>query len=259
MRRIGIPLLFVAWSVAAGQAPTAQAGTGHALAVQGGVEAQSPGTQDASSGVSVVETVDSVEEILGRYNDGIRRVLAGIESLRVAQTIFEPQDDGSTKRACAVLNYARGLGMTREETFSELTYPVGEYTLSSLVGPDLDPSVYSVEYAGVDEQEGVPCHRLEVTATDRDCKHFDGSIWISTESFAPVRVVGEVADPPFPAKEIRLDKVFTEGPHGLWLVRRHRGRGEFRVLFISKQGERQIYYDDYEIEFAEPALGSSSE
>ncbi len=259
MRRIGIPLLFVAWSVAAMQAPTAQAGTGHGLAVPGGVEARSPGTQDASSGVSVVETVDSVEEILGRYNDGIHRALAGIESLRVAQTIFEPQDDGSTKRACAVLSYGREHGLAREETFSELVYPAGEYALSSLIGPELDPSVYSVEYVGADEQEGVPCHRLEVTAITRDCRHFDGSIWISTESFAPVRIVGAVVDPPFPAKEIRLDKVFTEGPHGLWLVRRHRGHGEFRVLFISKQGERTIYYDDYEVEFAEPALGSSIE
>jgi hypothetical protein len=194
----------------------------------------------------------TLEEILRHYNEGIRRALAGIDSLRVAQTMFEPQDDGSTKRACAVLVYSRAHGMTRTETFSELIYPVGEYALTSVVGPELDPSAYSVEYAGLDEEEGVSCHRLEVTATDRDYRHFDGSIWISARDFAPVRVVGEVADPPFPAREIRLDKTFVPGPHDLWLVRSHRGWGEFKLLFISKRGERQIYYDDYVVEFSEP-------
>jgi hypothetical protein len=194
-----------------------------------------------------------VEEIVDRYNEGVHRALAGIESLRVAQTIFEPQDDGGTKRACAILSYGRGRGMVREETFSELVYPVGEYTLASLVGPVLDRSAYSVEYGGLEEADGVSCHRLDVTATSRDYRHFDGSVWISADSYGPVRIAGHVADPPFPAVEVELDKVFSEGPHGLRLVRRHVGRGEFRVLFITKRGERTIYYDDYEVEFAKPS------
>jgi hypothetical protein len=199
------------------------------------------------------------EVILSRYNAGIRRVLDGIVNLSVAQTMFEPQDDGTTKRACAVLRYARGRGMVREETFSELTYPAGEYTLSSVVGPLLDPSEYRVEYADDEEAEGVLCHRLEVTATSRDYRHFDGSIWVSVESFGPVRITGRVADPPFPAREVTLDKVFVEEDHGLWLVRRHTGRGEFRLLFLTKRGERTIYYDDYIIEFQEPASESRAQ
>lgn len=229
---------FAAWTVVASVA------LGGHVAPAAGVAPAGPG--------GAAEKAIGVDEIVERYNEGVRRALAGIDSLRVAQTIFEPQDDGGTKRACAILSYRRGLGMVREETFSELTFPVGEYTLSSLVGPVLDRAAYRVEYAGLEEAEGVPCHRLEVTATTRDHRYFDGSMWVSEQNFSPVRIVGEVADPPFPAVEVTLQKVFAEGPHGLWLVRRHTGRGEFRVLFITKHGERTIYYDDYEIRFTEP-------
>ena len=200
-----------------------------------------------------------VDEIVDRYNDGVRRALMGIDSLRVAQTIFEPQDDGGTRRACAVLTYGRGRGMVREETFSELFYPVGEYTLESLIGPVLDRSVYRIDYAGSEKAEGAWCHRLDVTATTRDYRYFDGSIWVAADSFSPVRIVGSVANPPFPAVEVKLEKVFAEGPHRLWLVRRHTGRGEFRVLFITKRGERTIYYDDYDVEFVEPTNDAPEE
>jgi hypothetical protein len=217
-----------------------------------------PGRPEETSAPAAVaagggDPVQQLAVIWARYNEGIRRALDGIVSLSVAQTMFEPQDDGTTKRACAVLRYARGRGMVREETFSELTYPAGDYTLSSVVGPLLDPAEYRVEYAGDEEMEGVPCHRLEVTATSRDYRHFDGSVWVSVEGVGPVRITGHVADPPFPAREVTLDKVFVEEDHGLWLVRRHTGRGEFRFLFLTKRGERTIYYDDYEVEFQEPA------
>lgn len=252
MRRLLIPILLTACSVAAVSALPARAASPAAVVVSGDRGAEVGEAAGDPPDAGVVEPPMSVEEIVDRYNEGVLRALAGVEGLRVAQTIFEPQDDGGTKRACATLSYEREHGMVRVETFSELVYPVGEYTLLSLVGPVLDRSTYNVQYTGMDEVEGVPCHRLEVTAISRDPKHFDGSIWISIESLAPVRIVGEVADPPFPAVEVSLDKVFAEGPHGLWFVRRHAGRGEFRVLFITKRGERTIYYDDYEVEFAEP-------
>jgi hypothetical protein len=258
LRGLGVSLLLMSCVGGAVSLASARAGVERAPIVTG-----DPGVRAAeSAGACVSSRVGSsvaVEEILSRYNDGIVRALAGIETLRVAQTVFEPQDDGGTKRACAILSYRRARGMTREETYTELVYPVGEYTLSSLVGPLLDPATYDVEYAGVEEAEGVSCHRLEVTAIPRDFRHFDGSVWISIEGFAPVRIVGRVADPPFPAVEVTLDKVFALGPHGLRLVRRHTGRGEFRILFITKRGERTIYYDDYEAEFAEPSDGAEEE
>jgi hypothetical protein len=251
-------MLFVAWSLVAAVAGTgARAELRRASAVRGGPLRPAMEAAPVSADAAGVEASPEVGELLARYNAGIRRALAGIVSLRVAQTMFEPQDDGTTKRACAILRYDRERGMVREETFSELVYPVGEYTLSSLVGPLLDPSEYRVEYAGAEEAEGVPCHRLEVTAISRDHAHFDGSIWISIEGCAPVRIVGRVADPPFPAKEVTLTKVFAGGDHNLWLVRRHTGRGEFRILFLTKRGERTIYYDDYETEFSEPAAEPS--
>lgn len=237
--------------------------TAHVLALAGEVDGASVAAADqvpvalepvaAADSAPVSHSALGIGEILDRYNDGIRRALEGIESLRVAQTMFEPQDDGSSKRACAILTYERGAGMVREETFSEITYPAGEYTLSSLVGPRIDSSEYDIEYGGAEEQEGYACHRLDVTAAVRDHRHFDGSIWISSESFAPVRIVGAVADPPFPAKEIRLDKLFCPAHEGIWLVRRHIGRGEFSFLFASKRGERRLFYDDYDIRFVEPA------
>jgi hypothetical protein len=243
----GTSVFFAIWLAAVG--------VGEAASAPGPPAPADPGRPEGATvavGTGGGESAPKVDEILARYNAGIQRALDGIVSLSVAQTVFEPQDDGTTKRACAILKYERGGGMVREETFSELTYPVGEYTLSSLVGPLLDPSEYRVQYAGDEEAEGVACHRLEVTAISRDYRHFDGSIWVSVANLGPVRIVGRVADPPFPAREVTLDKVFAEGDHGLWLVRRHTGRGEFHLLFLTKRGERTIYYDDYETVLSEP-------
>jgi len=232
--------------------------TGGADASRGGPALAGP-ERAAVEGTAVSDSAAGIGTILDRYNAGVRRVLEGIESLRVAQTMYEIEEDGITKRACAVLTYERGAGMVRDETFSEITYPVGVYTLSSLVGPLLDPSEYDIEYGGVEEEAGRACHRLEVTARVRDRGHFDGSIWISCEGAAPVRIIGAVADPPFPATEIGLDKLFSPGPAGVWLVRKHVGRGEFKFLFVSKRGERRLFYDDYEIRFSGPAAGAAGE
>jgi hypothetical protein len=272
LRRSWIPILIAAWSLVAAAASSHAAAAPPAVAAPGFTAARravaAPGdtappavapARGDTAGPAQEAAPVRVEEIVSRYNEGIRRVLGGVERLQVGQTIFEPQEDGSAKRACAILRYQRGEGMVRDETYSELVYPVGDYTLRSLAGPVLDLSEYRVEYAGMEEAEGVPCHLLEVTATARDYHHFDGSVWISSEDFAPVRIVGEVADPPFPAKHVTLDKVFAEGPHGLRLVRRHTGRGEFQFLFLTKRGERTIYYDDYDIEFVETAENSESE
>ena len=56
---------------------------------------------------------------------------------------------------------------------------------------------------------------------------------------------GAVADPPFPALEIKLDKSFEPGPGGYWLVRRHTGEVRVSLLLGSKWGLRHIFYDQY--------------
>lgn len=186
-----------------------------------------------------------VEAILAAYNARIHDAGERIGSLRVAQEMIEPQEDGSLKRARAVLSYAKGAGMTRDETFSELSYPAGQYTLSSLIGPELDPSEYAVELLGTEDVDGVLCYRLRVEALERDVDHMDGTVWIAADTFGPVRVTGEVSDPPFPVTRIKLDKRFELGSPGLWLLRMHTGEVEVSLLLTSRQGLRHIFYDDY--------------
>lgn len=193
-----------------------------------------------------------VGALLGAYNESIERALASIESLRVEQAIFEPQGDGSTKRARAVLSYSRRDGMERDVTLSGVSHLVGRYTLRSLVGPVVDTTEYRVEYAGVEEKEDLACHRLAVTAIVRDADHFDGTIWVSTENPGPVRIIGTVADPPFPAVRVTLDKAFMSGPGGIWLVRRHTGEAEVKLL-VTRRGTRHIFYDGYEVKLRDGA------
>ncbi len=64
---------------------------------------------------------------------------------------------------------------------------------------------------------------------------------------APVRITGEVADPPFPVVLITLDKSFESGPGGLRLLRRHSGEVEVNLLLGTKRGLRHIFYDDYRV------------
>jgi hypothetical protein len=111
---------------------------------------------------------------------------------------------------------------------------------------------------GIEEKDGHRCYRVELRARVRDVDHIDGTVWIDVENPGPVRVVGAVSDPPFPASQILLDKAFEPGPGGLWLVSRHRGEVEVGLLFMRKRGERTILYEDYEVGLA-AIPGCSSE
>jgi len=179
-----------------------------------------------------------------------------IETLRVAQEMIEPADDGE-KRASAVLVYRRGEGMVREESFSDLGHPVGEYSLESLVGPSILTSEYEVTLAGEEEMEGARCYRLELLAIERDTKHFDGTVWIEADGFGLVRITGEVADPPFPVQRIALDKAFETVPEGVRLLRRHTGEVRIRLAFVTREGMAHIFYGPYSVGLS--AEGDESE
>jgi hypothetical protein len=198
-----------------------------------------------AAGRAQEEAVD-IGRLLRDYNAGIERAVSRIDSLSVRQLMYEPQEDGSNKRAEALLRYSRATGMTREVEHSEISHLVGKYTLQSLVGPVIDTMEYRVEYAGEEEQEGHLCYRLDLTALRRDADHFDGTVWVSVEEPGPVRIVGKVADPPFPAVEVLLDKAFEPGPEGIWLVRRHTGEAQVRLL-VTRRGTRHIFYEDYAV------------
>jgi hypothetical protein len=188
----------------------------------------------------------SLDALLDEYNAGLARAASEIDSLRVEQIIIDPQEDGSTKEARAVLTYARGGGMEREIVEAGVPYLMGNYTLISLLGPRIDTAEYDVEYEGVDEKEGVECYRLGLTATVRDADHFDGTVWVSKETPGPVRIIGKVADAPFPAVRVELDKAFERGPCGFWLVRRHSGEVEVSLL-VRRTGVRHIFYENYQV------------
>jgi hypothetical protein len=189
----------------------------------------------------------SLEDVLEGYNANIRGAMAAIEALRVEQEMLEPTEEGGEKRALAALLYDRVEGMQREELSSDLGHPVGEYELRSLVGPELLRNEYDVLLAGVEDMEGRRCHRLSVTATRRDVEHFDGTVWVDVGSLGLVRIIGEVADSPFPIERIRLDKAFEPVPEGFWLLRRHTGEVDIRLGFIRRHGVMHIFYTDYAI------------
>jgi len=184
--------------------------------------------------------------LLTEYNAGLVAAASSIDTLSVEQVIIDPQDDGSTKEARAILTYGRSTGMERVVTQPGVPYLMGRYTLSSLLGPEIDATEYDVEYEGTEEKEGVVCHRLRLTALVRDADHFDGSLWVSADAPGPVRIVGEVADAPFPAVRVSLDKAFERAANGLWLVRRHSGEVEVSLL-VRRRGERHIFYYDYSV------------
>jgi hypothetical protein len=202
--------------------------------------ADSLGPQDASEERTLVE-------VLRGYNAGIRRAMDRIDTLRVAQEMIEPTEDGGEKRAEAVLHYGRDEGMVREELYSDLGHPVGEYALSSLVGPQIVAEEYEVRLDGIEEMEGRVCHRLAVSAIERDRDHFDGTVWIEVETLGLVRIVAEVADAPFPVKKVRLDKAFEPFGDGLHLLRRHTGEVEIQLAFVNRRGVMHIFYSDYAV------------
>jgi hypothetical protein len=189
----------------------------------------------------------ALDGLLDAYNANIRLTMDSIDTLRVMQEMVEPTSEGGRKGALAVLRYRRGEKMERDELSSDLGHPVGEYSLKSLVGPELLSDEYDVRLTGTEEMEGRTCHRLEVTATKRDSDHFDGSVWVEVGSLGLVRIVGEVADAPFPVRTVTLDKAFEPVPEGPRLLRRHTGEIDIQAAFVRRHGVMHIFYTDYEI------------
>jgi hypothetical protein len=199
------------------------------------------------SAAAEADSLLQIEALVERYDAGILRTRSLIESLNVNQVMVEPQKSGAGKRATAVLKYVAGEGMTRQELSSELSHPVGEYTLESLTGPELGVGEYSLTLSGIEEMEETLCYRVDVEAISRDMRHFDGTIWISVADCGPVRIVGEVADPPFPITEITLDKSFAPCGDGMRLLTRHSGEVEANLILGRKRGLRHIFYENYSI------------
>jgi len=189
----------------------------------------------------------SLDEIIESYDAGILSTRSLIESLSVNQVMVEPQKNGTSKQATAVLRYVAGEGMKREELSSGLSNLVGTYTLESLIGPELGVDEYSLTQSGTEEMEGVLCYRVDVMSVARDMHHFDGIVWISVADCGLVRIVGEIANPPFPITEITLDKSFAPQGNGMRLVARHSGEVEANLLLGRKRGLRHIFYEDYSI------------
>ena len=209
-------------------------------------------TLAAHISVGAAASSPDLTDLLTRYNARIAKTLETIQTLRAEQEMVEPQADGTSKRADAVLSYTKGQDLTRDEIFSDLSYPAGDYTLETLVGPRLDPLEYTVALVGMEDMGGHACYRLSLTALKRDVKHIDGTVWISAEAFAPVRIQASVADPPYPATEIKLDKSFEPDPSGVWLLRSHAGEVEVKLMWARKRGVRHITYDDYVVTTAGP-------
>jgi hypothetical protein len=196
------------------------------------------------SGVAIAALPDAAA-IVEEYNANIRRSRDAVDSLRVLQEMEEPRESGPALREVAVLSHTRSGGMVRTVVSSDLTYPAGEYSLSSLTGPVLEPGEYRVRLAGEETTDGVACFRLSVEALARDRDHFDGDVWVSREGCSLVRVRGAVSDPPFPLAEIRLDKRFSPGPLGFPLLRSHAGQVRAGLVLGRKTGIRYISYRGY--------------
>ena len=205
-------------------------------------------SSQAVEGDVVPTPLPALDEVLNGYNSRIKLTMASIDSLWARQEMQEPTDRGEDKTAEAVLTYNRENGLHREELSSNLGHMTGEYTLRSLVGPELLNSEYSISLDGVEVMEGHESYRLTVEAITRDRDHFDGTVWVAVDDFGLVRAQGSVSDTPFPITRVTFDKAFEPGPHGLWLVRRHTGVAEGQVGFIKRKGTMHIFYFDYRVE-----------
>ena len=206
----------------------------------------STGSPADPAGADPTET-PSLDELLAGYNANIEHAMTAIETLSVRQEMVEPEEGGGEKRALAVLTYGRERGMEREELSSDIGHPKGEYTLRSLVGPEILADEYGAVLAGIEEMDGRTCYRVSVTALERDRDHFDGDVWIEVGSLGLVHIVGEVADAPFPVQRVRLDKAFEPVADGFRLLRRHTGEVDIKLALISRHGLMHIFYLDYAV------------
>ena len=197
----------------------------------------------ACSGAGAQE-VDRIVAEVNRYQE---RARAFVRSLSVVQLVVQ-ESKGDERREKAVVIYRPPSLVDRKVEWTNIGHPSNAFPLKNLIGFPLGNYDYTVRLIGTDVVRGHITYKLKIDPARDKVRRIKGHLWISAWNYGPVKVVGEMTNPPFPIRTLKMEWDYEPGSSGIWMLKRDSTAARAKILFKTIKGNSVAYYDDYELE-----------
>jgi hypothetical protein len=188
-------------------------------------------------------TLPEVLSEVNRYQDRVRQQ---VRNLRVVQLVLQRSSEEERKEQ-ALVTYRPPAQVDRQVQWSNIGHPSNGFPLKHLIGFPLNPVEYRVALVGTETIRGHEAYKLQIKPVPGDAKRVDGFLWVSTRDFGPVKVEGDMTNPPFPIKSIRMSWDFEPGLSGIWMLRQDSTSAVAKIVFKTIKGQSVASYDHYEL------------
>lgn len=200
------------------------------------------GLSDAQESQDIAKIVAEAN----RYQDRARRL---VQNLKVTQLVVQQSGDEARKEQAIVL-YRPPEGVKRDVEWSNIGHPSNGFPLKHLIGFPIRESDYKVSLVGADTVRGHATYKLQIKPQPTDLKRVDGYLWVSTSDFGPVRVEGDMTNPPFPIKSLKMAWDYEPGISGLWMLKQDSTAAVAKIVFKTIKGQSVATYDHFEMNVA---------
>ena len=180
---------------------------------------------------------------VNRYQERARRL---VQNLRVVQLVVQQSGDEERKEQAVVI-YHPPEDPKRDVQWSNIGHPTNGFPLKNLIGFPLQGAAYKVSLVGTETIRGHATYKLQLKPLPGEEKRIDGFLWVSTSDYGPVRVEGDMANPPFPIKSLKMAWDYEPGLSGLWMLKRDSTAAVAKILFKTIKGQSVASYDHFEM------------
>lgn len=189
------------------------------------------------------QDIDKIVAAVNQYHERARKL---VQNLKVVQLVVQESSKEERKEQ-AVVVYRPPSDVKREVQWSNVGHPVNGFPLKHLLGFPLLKTDYQVSLLGTESVRGHATYKLQLKPMPGDQRRIDGFLWVSASDYGPVRVEGDMTNPPFPIKSLKMVWDYEPGPSGLWVLKRDATDAVAKVVFKTIKGQSVATYDHYEM------------
>lgn len=187
--------------------------------------------------------IDKIISEVNRYQEQARKL---VRNLKVVQLVVQESAQQERKEQ-AVVTYRPPSDFDREVQWSNIGHPSNSFPLKHLIGFPLQKTDYAVSLVGTETVRGHATYKLQLKPMPGDERRVDGFLWVSSSDYGPVKVEGDMTNPPFPIKSLKMEWDYEPGPSGLWVLKRDSTDAMAKIVFKTIKGQSVATYDHYEL------------
>jgi hypothetical protein len=204
------------------------------------------GNQALAQGDKDIDKTISIDKIISEVNQYQERARKLVQNLKVVQLVVQASGEEERKEQ-ATVTYHPPSEVKREVQWSNIGHPSNGFPLKHLLGFPLLTTNYDVSLVGTETVGGHAAYKLQLKPKPGDERRIDGFLWVSTTDYGPVKVEGNMTNPPFPIKSLKMVWDYGPGPSGLWVIKRDFTDAVAKIVFKVIKGQSTATYDHYEL------------